>query len=1858
MAKKLAQIKNFSGGLNSYSDPRDIKDSEFQALDNVTTDETARIRLSGGFEDVNIEGNLENDKAISLPVPSAQIESIVTDYKPTIIPNSDFNANLTGESPSSWETTSGDGAGWLIDDGAFSPENPFGGKILSNIKSSISTNAVADMGSITSSPIKLEPGAEYKLEFSMMANQPYYYQPLSELPRIRILNNALSKYLETAGWKDSDNYITSLPNAIPHAVSNLAISPVSESSSFIGFSGQPGWHAGTYSTIARVSDTSASLSSYLGEGQNYVLEITTNSSNTDDIIAYTEDIAIDMSNFPGGELTFDYLYKTNDTNIRPMVQIFDVTNNILPLAKSNEASLDTYTNANMGVEGWEYGTPNENNLGGTTFTLQDNCTAIKIRIRALNYGAGSLSLTGFRLYSSEALTFGGSIAQNNPICEGHPMGYTTSYAANIGFPNTWNQTYNSPYVLNSWSLEKVQMLKRPRKYSYTFSIPDNFEESDDWQFSINAGKWGSSQELSNFGIYIYYIKLIQLSNDSNKESVNFVLYPFYDEEANITKIKGKQWNKKTNHFVDFPQSYNNLLPSYSGKANVNFQTVYGRTFISNSSFNSTGDTWQFFYDTVSGEKTFKGTSVKPFIPEFQELLSVTNLDIVSSNIWDASDYYVNRAAENTKTLNFRGGNSTEVTVDGTYTGDELNTRDGVIHYFTRQAEPNYTGDHEWEAEMFSNVMDGSNAGGQGFQHPDPASSQTPTDEDALWGDGAGGESDSNDPIHKLIELTSTELNAQIPNDIYRIQIRIKHKWDVGYTTVVAWNDTDTEGDEGHNTSWRQMSADWNTEPGEGEDEWRGVSPPPAIRPQFEISLHQIENDLREGYQEINTIREQTIGSYFNINNTSTGAYTSPLAYESTGYVGNDEEYGGFTGNVSAYNGGMNEHIYSIDWTFPNLGDLSRSNNYSLKFKALFTGLNGYNSRWARFASRRQMRDERGDVHGYRGIRSFDHWEIMDIDITPFSEYYNNATNVLSLSDNSVGINYEFGTPNNGSGSGWGSGDYLIRLSTVNFFDEESHLGDQERTFNNTQSTHAPTISFQVSTANSFLDKLIKTIKVYMKKPGQSNFTLQFSVDLIKNEIIAANTGVKELAGTFQAQDGSEVIAYNLHRENLRVYNTSNTYEYETNIQEIDAGNSEILTARWKTSCIVNNRMYVGNIMQNGIIYPDRMLKSVKDKYGIIPSTNFIDVAINDGDQIVSLQYFGDKLLQFKSRRLFIINVSNENDEYLEQTIEGVGILSESQITKTIHGICWINKRGLFLFDGNAVRNLIEDKLAISKWKQTISGWDIDDTFLPILGYDKKSDKLIIMPTGYSSQDIYESNQDGNDSITGNSNSDNIYENTWRTNLSYIYDFRRKGFSINYAGQRGINTELPYYLEENNSDAKLKMPPISGKKSDFFYDIHDNLLIASDYDIGNFYKYNDDPSSTPGLQDFFNDRNMRIVTKDYDFGDAALSKKIYKVYVTFKSTNKETMLVENANLTKDLYASSFVKVYYAINGTNEWKEFDSNKSKNYDATKGLIDEKSENTTTLTNAITSTDTNITVGSTSNILKGYIVKINDEHMLVENVPNSTTLNVKRGYGYTADNVNSYKSLTGDEHEASSTITISNGDWIQAELIPKESLNKIKSLKLMFVQAKIEPETETVTNTYLGEELVNFNESLIDHSYYRDAGTFEVVNNTTFSWTGVGNSNNSGYTHSLIYELLEHDDFIGFGEKAQITLTVSNYTDLSDGSQKNIRIAGSIADATKGGLDVSTNTGLHLSENGTRTVEWTRPPFETWGSESTTQRLNSTGFYLRCGDGCTATIELSIKKILSSEEIVQVSGTPGNVPKGFQINDISLVYRAKRVR
>ena len=128
--------------------------------------------------------------------------------------------------------------------------------------------------------------------------------------------------------------------------------------------------------------------------------------------------------------------------------------------------------------------------------------------------------------------------------------------------------------------------------------------------------------------------------------------------------------------------------------------------------------------------------------------------------------------------------------------------------------------------------------------------------------------------------------------------------------------------------------------------------------------------------------------------------------------------------------------------------------------------------------------------------------------------------------------------------------------------------------------------------------------------------------------------------------------YYIPREQMLNYNEVDSYESQTLVSQ--NLNKNQLTCDYKTAVVANNRLYVGNIKQNGEIFPDRMIKYPIGKYNILPKDNFIDVAINDGDEITALEYYKDKLLQFKKRKVFVINISGDY-EFLEDTFNIVGV---------------------------------------------------------------------------------------------------------------------------------------------------------------------------------------------------------------------------------------------------------------------------------------------------------------------------------------------------------------------------------------------------------------------------------------------------------------------------------------------------------------------------------------------------------------------------------------------------------------------------
>ena len=561
-----------------------------------------------------------------------------------------------------------------------------------------------------------------------------------------------------------------------------------------------------------------------------------------------------------------------------------------------------------------------------------------------------------------------------------------------------------------------------------------------------------------------------------------------------------------------------------------------------------------------------------------------------------------------------------------------------------------------------------------------------------------------------------------------------------------------------------------------------------------------------------------------------------------------------------------------------------------------------------------------DTH--EGAARWARFKINQFDVHFFEAAYDSSTQVDQINiDDNTQVNFNFGTPDGVDASGWGESIFKIATSSVNIFDEESSLNSNQNFQIGASSTtagtitlgHCPTITVYI--ANSIMkDPFIKKTKFYMKNIESDIWYLQFYVDHETGFIHSTTSNKKEESVDILA---NECKMWTMQREYMTNFNEVDSYEAETGVSQENAVkvNNALLTCRYKTSVVANNRLYVGNIKQNGVVYGDRMIKSPIGKYNVLPSTNFIDVAVNDGDEITALEFYKDKLLQFKKRKVFVINTSGDY-EFLEDTFNDIGVDYQFQVTKTPAGIVWVNRSGCFLYNGQQINNLIDNKLSSEasgnapgiKATTTKSWWVDEDSLLynqtqmihsyPSVGYDAPSKTIIVVrditggSTGTSGQ-----------SLTGFADSYyySLVTQTWYFGHKRIWDLDTPTLTnstalSNFSNDK--NGSLIYYVHLNQNGERT------------------------------INKWHNKPkTSTDSNIDYFT-----FITKDYDFGNPSVRKKIYKVYVTFRSVDNSND-DETVSSTTDSYQDSKILVKYSVDGGSA-QTFSDSKSTNYSASAGL------------------------------------------------------------------------------------------------------------------------------------------------------------------------------------------------------------------------------------------------------------------------------------------------------------------------------------
>jgi hypothetical protein len=315
----------------------------------------------------------------------------------------------------------------------------------------------------------------------------------------------------------------------------------------------------------------------------------------------------------------------------------------------------------------------------------------------------------------------------------------------------------------------------------------------------------------------------------------------------------------------------------------------------------------------------------------------------------------------------------------------------------------------------------------------------------------------------------------------------------------------------------------------------------------------------------------------------------------------------------------------------------------------------------------------------------------------------------------------------------------------------------------------------------------------------------------------------------------------------------------------DADEGLSYEARFKTACVVNRRAYIGNIAQkqagagsftNASIHGDRLLKTGANQFDLYPEGNWIDVVINDGDYITCMVTYADRIFQFKRRNLYVLNVS-EDSEFLEGQYLNYGVASPSQVVVCSYGVLWVNEHGIFRYDGEAIIDLTADKLDPNDLAITeLTIGDASTISIPGITYVEKLRTLFVCP------DLAQTaaNFDG----TG----------------GWAYNFSRESL-----------VKLPIGFFATGIKTNFNIDP----KGQAVYMCGSNL-----YKIG----------TTAAAQ-----TEYAVQTKDIDFGEIGIQKKIYKVKVTYRCNSTSNVKVSYAS---DGNTSTYTELHANLPSTsNQW-----------------------------------------------------------------------------------------------------------------------------------------------------------------------------------------------------------------------------------------------------------------------------------------------------------------------------------------------------
>ena len=364
------------------------------------------------------------------------------------------------------------------------------------------------------------------------------------------------------------------------------------------------------------------------------------------------------------------------------------------------------------------------------------------------------------------------------------------------------------------------------------------------------------------------------------------------------------------------------------------------------------------------------------------------------------------------------------------------------------------------------------------------------------------------------------------------------------------------------------------------------------------------------------------------------------------------------------------------------------------------------------------------------------------------------------------------------------------------------------------------------------NKRIEGGRIYFKKSGENERFLLAEFNLIDGVKGALDTTFTPWSESYDVYSHSTITFTN--PPEVYTYSSLNGYYanevYDVSSDELDSNTAGPVAhdIRYKTAVVGQSGVvFIGNVKFLGKHMPDTMMFSMPGKPAIFPKFNFYDSPSSDGAPIKALAAFQDTILQFKENAMYVINVSNPARFYAEASFRDCGVNNPCQVFTTAFGVIFANKKGCFIYDGQKVISLTGGKFDYTRWDlpdDEASSIGSDGGGVPCVGYDPRSQNIIVL-------------KDINDYSTDDD--------------ALIYNLTTQSWSE--------GTEMITNADGNR---------------------HTNFIISGGVN-GYLSILRDDNTSLYNYKQANNAQKLFYETKDLDFGLPSQTKKLFKVYITYK-----------------------------------------------------------------------------------------------------------------------------------------------------------------------------------------------------------------------------------------------------------------------------------------------------------------------------------------------------------------------------------------